>query len=112
MRLVFASLVMLVACGGGASRGTGAESPADPPAGSATSGDTSNAADTASGVGSENDAELAGVQGKTETFPDATSLGALKARLGKGSLDGVARLDLAGRSLGPGLGKLLGGAVA
>jgi len=74
MRFVFASLFVLVACSGTASNGKGAESPADTPAGSGTSGDASNAGDVTSGVVSGSDAELAGVQGKTETFPDATSL--------------------------------------
>src|SRR5262245_49668557 len=98
------------ACGGGQGSAPGA----DAPAGSGASGENDEASGpaasgTAADIGSETDAAIAGAEGKTETFSDAQTIDALKKKLAQGSLDGVARLDLSGRSLGPALGKLLAG---
>ena len=113
--LAFSSLAFALGagCGGGQASAPDAESPSSaPPSGGSESESAANGSSDASGIGAEKDAEMAGVQGKTETFPEAASLDALKQKLGKGSLEGVARLDLAGRALGSGLGKLLGSSSA
>ena len=84
--LAFSSLAFALGagCGGGQASAPDAESPSSaPPSGGSESESAANGSSDASGIGAEKDAEMAGVQGKTETFPEAASLDALKQKLGK-----------------------------